>query len=52
LKRQLKDGGRLIVPVGEYVQELIIVTRRGAAFEERNVLAVQFVPMTGEIRKD
>ncbi len=52
LKQQLKDGGRLIVPVGEYVQELIIVTRRGAAFEQRNVLAVQFVPMTGEIRKD
>jgi len=52
LKQQLKDGGRLILPVGEYVQELKIVTRRGSKFEERNVLAVQFVPMTGEIRKD
>ena len=52
LKQQLKDGGRLILPVGDYVQELKIVTRRGSKFEERNVLAVHFVPMTGEIRKD
>lgn len=52
LKAQLKDGGRLILPVGDYVQELKIVTRRGATFEERNVLGVRFVPMTGEIRKD
>jgi protein-L-isoaspartate(D-aspartate) O-methyltransferase len=52
LKRQLKDGGRLILPVGDHVQELKIVTRRGSTFEERNVLGVTFVPMTGEIRKD
>ena len=52
LKEQLKDGGRLILPVGDYVQELKIVTRRGSRFEERNVLGVTFVPMTGQIRKD
>lgn len=50
LKEQLRDGGRLIVPVGEYVQALTIVTRRGGTFEERQVMAVQFVPMTGEVR--
>jgi len=50
LKQQLRDGGRLILPIGEYVQELRVVTRRGDAFEERDLLAVQFVPMTGEIR--
>ena len=52
LKQQLKDGGRLILPVGDYVQELKIVTRRGSGFEERDVLGVTFVPMTGQIRKD
>ena len=52
LKKQLKDGGRLILPVGEHIQELKIVTRRGDTFEERSVLGVRFVPMTGEIRKD
>ncbi len=49
---KLKDGGRLILPVGDYVQELKIVTRIGSTFEERNVLGVTFVPMTGQIRKD
>jgi protein-L-isoaspartate(D-aspartate) O-methyltransferase len=52
LRQQLKDGGRLILPVGDHVQELKIVTRRGATFEERNVLGVRFVPMTGQIRRD
>lgn len=52
LKQQLKEGGRLILPVGDHVQELRIVTRRGATFEERDVLGVRFVPMTGEIRKE
>ena len=52
LKQQLRDGWRLILPVGGYAQELLIVTRRGSKFEEKSVLAVQFVPMTGEIRKD
>lgn len=52
LERQLKDGGRMIVPVGDYVQDLEIITRRGATFERRDVLEVQFVPMTGAIRED
>jgi protein-L-isoaspartate(D-aspartate) O-methyltransferase len=51
LKQQLRDGGRLILPVGEEYQELIVVTRRGARFEERRVLPVRFVPMTGKVRQ-
>jgi protein-L-isoaspartate(D-aspartate) O-methyltransferase len=51
LNRQLRDGGRLVVPVGDESQELIVVTRRGASFEERRVLPVRFVPMTGTIRQ-
>ena len=51
LKRQLKEGGRLIIPVGDEYQELIVVTRKGEAFEERSVLPVRFVPMTGEVRR-
>ena len=51
LKEQLRDGGRLILPVGDESQELIVVTRRGAAFEERRVLPVRFVPMTGKVRQ-
>ena len=53
LKQQLADGGRLVLPVGdEYQQELIVVTRRGASFDERRVLPVRFVPMTGAVRKE
>jgi protein-L-isoaspartate(D-aspartate) O-methyltransferase len=51
LKEQLKDGGRLVIPVGEVEQELILLTKRGARFEERRVLPVRFVPMTGKVRK-
>jgi protein-L-isoaspartate(D-aspartate) O-methyltransferase len=51
LKRQLKDGGRLVVPVGDDWQELVVVTRRGERFEERRVLPVRFVPMTGKVRE-
>jgi protein-L-isoaspartate(D-aspartate) O-methyltransferase len=52
LKQQLAEGGRLVVPVGDEEQELIVVTRHGSAFDERRVLPVRFVPMTGAVRKE
>jgi protein-L-isoaspartate(D-aspartate) O-methyltransferase len=51
LKEQLKDGGRMILPVGDDEQDLVLVTRRGGTYSERRVLPVRFVPMTGEIRQ-
>ncbi len=51
LKQQLRDGGRLIIPVGEEWQELVLLTRHGGRFEERRVLPVRFVPMTGKVRE-
>jgi protein-L-isoaspartate(D-aspartate) O-methyltransferase len=51
LKAQLKDGGRLILPVGDEYQELVLLTRRGERFEQKTVLPVRFVPMTGAVRK-
>jgi protein-L-isoaspartate(D-aspartate) O-methyltransferase len=50
LKQQLRDGGRLVLPVGDSWQELVVVTRRGDRFDEDRVLPVRFVPMTGEVR--
>jgi protein-L-isoaspartate(D-aspartate) O-methyltransferase len=52
LKAQLKDGGRLVIPVGgEDDQRLMVLTRKGATFAERTVLPVRFVPMTGKVRE-
>jgi protein-L-isoaspartate(D-aspartate) O-methyltransferase len=46
---QLRDGGRMIIPVGEvYNQELILLERTGGTLERRAVLPVRFVPMTGK----
>ena len=51
LIEQLKDGGRMIIPVGlEDNQELILLRRQGNKLERRAVLPVRFVPMTGKMQ--
>jgi protein-L-isoaspartate(D-aspartate) O-methyltransferase len=51
LKEQLAVGGKLVIPVGTDAQELRVLTRTEHGFEERNVLPVRFVPMTGEAQR-
>ena len=46
---QLADGANMVIPVGDFYQELKVITRIGDRFEERSVIPVRFVPMTGEI---
>jgi protein-L-isoaspartate(D-aspartate) O-methyltransferase len=50
LKSQLRDGGRLVIPVGDDVQELRLLTRHRSSFDERRLLPVRFVPLVGEPR--
>nr|MDP0503886.1 protein-L-isoaspartate(D-aspartate) O-methyltransferase [Verrucomicrobiota bacterium JB025] len=46
---QLKDGGRMIIPVGpSRNQRLILLQKRGDTLQQSAVLPVRFVPMTGE----
>lgn len=45
LVKQLKVGGRLIVPVGEYSQELLRVIRTKDGTKKENLMPVRFVPM-------
>ncbi|KAB2950950.1 MAG: protein-L-isoaspartate(D-aspartate) O-methyltransferase [Thermoanaerobaculia bacterium] len=48
---QLKVGGRLVIPLGLYFQDLLVFKRTEHGFEKRNVIPVRFVPMTGEVLK-
>lgn len=49
LINQLKEGGRMIVPVGTYPnQELKRITKKSGKAEITDILPVLFVPMTGE----
>jgi protein-L-isoaspartate(D-aspartate) O-methyltransferase len=54
LLEQLKPGGRMILPVeGDFgFQHLILITKdEKGNLQERNVMPVRFVPMTGEVQK-
>jgi protein-L-isoaspartate(D-aspartate) O-methyltransferase len=49
---QLKKGGRMIIPVGDYYQELILITKEfDGSIKRKSILPVRFVPMTGEAQK-
>jgi len=48
LIEQLKEGGRMVVPVGTYTQELKKIVKRSGKIETTDVIPVVFVPMTGE----
>jgi len=48
LAEQLKEGGRMIIPVGErYQQNLFRVTKRDGKLRRQPLRATLFVPMTG-----
>ena len=53
LLRQLKEGGRLIIPLGStlYFQTLTLITKRGGKPIVQQISTVRFVPMTGEAEK-
>jgi len=41
----------MVVPVGSFFQDLLVVTKTAAGYEKRNVIPVRFVPMTGEAER-
>ncbi len=53
LIEQLRDGGRLIIPLGSvrYHQTLTLVTKKNNTTETEYITGVRFVPMTGEAQK-
>ncbi|HEU4521672.1 MAG TPA: protein-L-isoaspartate(D-aspartate) O-methyltransferase [Thermoanaerobaculia bacterium] len=51
LVEQLAVGGRMIIPVGDYHQEIRIITKTAQGVVEQKTIDVLFVPMTGEAQK-
>jgi protein-L-isoaspartate(D-aspartate) O-methyltransferase len=49
LLKQLKDGGRLILPLGNpfLYQNLTLVTKQKGGYTTKQITGVLFVPMTG-----
>ncbi len=49
---QLAPGGRLVIPVGQGSQELLLIQKdMHGAVQRREVLPVRFVPMTGQAQR-
>lgn len=51
LVAQLAPGGRMVIPVGGFYQELKILERTPEGLRERSVLPVRFVPFVGEAER-
>ncbi|MDF1785446.1 MAG: protein-L-isoaspartate(D-aspartate) O-methyltransferase [Verrucomicrobiales bacterium] len=50
---QLKEGGRMMIPVGKHLQmqDLYLLEKSDGKLTRKSVLQVRFVPMTGQARK-
>ncbi|WP_343486295.1 protein-L-isoaspartate(D-aspartate) O-methyltransferase [Allomuricauda sp. d1] len=48
LIEQLKDGGRMIIPVGPHhgIRDLILLTKNRGKIKTKNMMSVRFVPFT------
>ena len=52
LLEQLAPGGRMVIPVGAFLQELKVFRKDSAGnVTEQAILPVRFVPMTGEVQR-
>jgi protein-L-isoaspartate(D-aspartate) O-methyltransferase len=49
---QLAVNGRMVVPVGTFNQQMMIITRSSQGIVERTTIPVRFVPMTGKPKKE
>ena len=47
---QLRVGGRMVVPVGGFLQDLLVITKTADGITKRTVIPVRLTPMTGRVR--
>jgi protein-L-isoaspartate(D-aspartate) O-methyltransferase len=45
LLEQLNTGGRMVIPVGSYYQELLLITKDSTDISKKSIVPVKFVPM-------
>ena len=50
LVEQLKMNGRMVVPVGKYNQDLLLITKTEEGYTREMIIAVRFVPMVKPAR--
>ena len=48
---QLKVEGRMVIPVGDLYQDLLLIHKTPKGINKKNVTPVRFVPMTGEAQQ-
>jgi len=48
LIEQLKIGGHMIIPIGEVVQELVVITKLEEEIKRERIIPVRFMPMKRE----
>jgi protein-L-isoaspartate(D-aspartate) O-methyltransferase len=47
---QLRVGGHMVVPVGGFFQDLLVITKTADGLQKRTVIPVRLSPMTGKVR--
>ena len=49
---QLNTGGRMVIPVGDEWQELVLLEKTEKGVRRESIIPVRFVPMTGEAEEE
>jgi protein-L-isoaspartate(D-aspartate) O-methyltransferase len=47
---QLRVGGKMVVAEGDFIQDLLVITKTREGVERRTVIPVRLAPMTGRVR--
>jgi protein-L-isoaspartate(D-aspartate) O-methyltransferase len=52
LLKQLRIGGKMVVPVGGFFQDLLVITKAADGLEKRTVIPVRLSPMKGKAQDE
>lgn len=52
LLKQLKVGGRMVLPLGGFFQDLLVITKTADGIEKKTIIPVRLSPMQGQIRNE